>query len=72
VEAEVLQLLKDGNKIQAVKLYMERTGTSLLEAKQAVEAFGETHGTPRQKTGCLGVLVVAAMLGVVLLGIAVC
>ena len=35
----VLQALRSGNKIQAIKLYREATGVSLKDAKDAVEAM---------------------------------
>ena len=37
--AEVVRLVRDGNKIGAIKLYRELTGTSLQQAKEAVEAI---------------------------------
>ena len=40
LETEIVSLLEQGRKIQAVKVYRERTGTSLKEAKDAVEAIG--------------------------------
>ncbi len=41
----VLQQIAAGNKIQAIKLYRQRTGVGLKEAKQAVELLteGATH-----------------------------
>lgn len=39
LECEVRSLLAQERKIEAVKLYRERTGTNLLEAKNAVEAI---------------------------------
>jgi ribosomal protein L7/L12 len=40
LEHEVRHLLRAGRKISAIRLYQERTGTSLREARQAVEALG--------------------------------
>lgn len=37
--AEVQALVRDGKKIQAIKVYRERTGVGLKEAKDAVEAL---------------------------------
>jgi hypothetical protein len=37
---EVQALLKQGRKIEAIKLYRERTGAGLKEAKEAVESIG--------------------------------
>jgi ribosomal protein L7/L12 len=39
IDADVVQLINSGNKIQAIKLYRERTGLGLAEAKDAIEAF---------------------------------
>lgn len=36
---EYKQLLRRGQKIQAIKLYRERTGVGLREAKEAIEAL---------------------------------
>ena len=57
LEADVLRLLRDGEKIKAAKLYRKRTGGSLREAKQAVEAVAARHGIVVQDTGCSGVLI---------------
>lgn len=38
--AEIRSLLDDGQKIAAIKLYRERTGFGLAEAKAAVEHIG--------------------------------
>ena len=37
--SEVHALVASGNKIQAIKVYRERTGVGLKEAKDAVEAL---------------------------------
>ncbi|MFC8388105.1 MULTISPECIES: hypothetical protein [unclassified Streptomyces] len=34
---EILALVREGKKIQAIKLYRETTGADLVEAKQAVD-----------------------------------
>ena len=39
LEAEVRELYRAGQKIQAIKLYRENTGVGLKEAKDAVEAL---------------------------------
>jgi ribosomal protein L7/L12 len=38
-ERQIKELAAEGNKIAAIKLYREATGTSLREAKEAVEAI---------------------------------
>ena len=67
-EAEVLRLLRQGEKIKAVKLYKDRTGATLFDSKQGVEVMAERHGVTIQGAGCNGVLVLSI---VVLIAIAV-
>lgn len=57
-KGDVLRLLGDGKKIQAIKIYREHTGVGLKEAKDAVEALGEKHGLVVRGSGCLGVVLV--------------
>ncbi len=71
LESELLRLLGDGQKIQAVKLYKDQKGTSLLEAKQAVESLAARHGLVTQQAGCLGALVVVVMAAVAF-GMTIC
>lgn len=44
--------LRSGNKIEAIKLYRERTGIGLKEAKDAVEARAGADPTLQVKQGC--------------------
>ncbi len=44
--AELGELLRQGQKIQAVKRYKDRTGASLMASKKAVEAFQAGRGLP--------------------------
>ena len=71
LKSELLRLLGRGDKLEAVKLYKDQKGTSLLEAKQAVESLAARHGLVPQQAGCLGVVlavvVVAVALGTVVL-----
>ena len=54
---EVIRLLERNEKIAAVKLYREQTGTGLKEAKEAVEAIAEQHGLASASgAGCFGVI----------------
>jgi hypothetical protein len=64
-DAEILELMGAGQKIQAVKLYRERHGVGLKEAKDAVEALAAEHGIASQSSGCAGVV----LLGFVGLGV---
>ncbi|MFG1609056.1 ribosomal protein L7/L12 [Actinoplanes sp. NPDC049265] len=43
-EPDVLQHLMRGQKIQAIKVYRERTGVGLAEAKDAVERIARERG----------------------------
>src|SRR5579863_5313437 len=57
LETQVLELMELGQKIPAIKLYRERTGAGLKEAKDAVEDLAARHGiVATMKTGCFGVL----------------
>lgn len=38
-QSDIIELLRQGQKIEAIKLYRERTGLGLKEAKDAVEAI---------------------------------
>jgi large subunit ribosomal protein L7/L12 len=70
LEAELLRLLGRGERLEAIKLYKERMGVALLEAKQAIETLAARHGLETQPAGCLGV-VMAVMLTAVALGMMV-
>jgi ribosomal protein L7/L12 len=56
VDAELWELLKKGEKIEAIKLYRARTGAGLADAKAAVEAIGRQHGIPMKGNGCASML----------------
>jgi kynurenine formamidase/ribosomal protein L7/L12 len=56
-ESEILSLLEQGRKIGAIKLYREKTGVGLKEAKDFIDALAEDqHIGARSKSGCLGVV----------------
>jgi len=62
LEAELRALLTEGRKIEAIKLYRERTGLGLQEAKDAVEAIAAAHGLPGAAGGgCLSVVLFLAI-----------
>jgi ribosomal protein L7/L12 len=44
LEDQLASLLGQGQKIQAIKLYRERTGAGLKESKDAVEAIAARRG----------------------------
>jgi ribosomal protein L7/L12 len=66
-DADIVDLLRAGQKIRAIKLYRDRTGSALADAKNAVEAMARTHGIPASQSGC-GSAVLAALLVVLVLG----
>ncbi len=63
-EKQIIDLLSQGKKIPAIKLYREQKGTGLKFSKEAVEALAAKHGIA--KTGCAIVLLVALFFVVVL------
>jgi ribosomal protein L7/L12 len=70
LEDEVVSWLEQGQKIEAIKRYRERTGVGLKEAKDAVERMAERRGlVTSQRTGCLGVVLLALMSLVWLVGL---
>lgn len=57
VELDVVSLLEQGRKIEAVKVYRERTGVGLKQAKEAVETIASERGlVSASGGGCFGVL----------------
>lgn len=61
-EQEIVSLLKNGKKIAAIKLYREKTGSGLADAKNAVEALASNHGIVAKASGCSGVLLSIVMI----------
>ncbi len=56
-DAQILNLLRKGKKIPAIKLYREQTDCGLKDAKDYVEALGLRHGiVPAKAAGCTGML----------------
>jgi ribosomal protein L7/L12 len=61
-ERELVALLGEGRKIEAIKRYRERTGAGLKAAKDAVEALAARHGLPTTgRSGCLGAIALFVM-----------
>lgn len=52
-DADLLSLLQNGQKIEAIKAYRQRYGVDLKAAKDAVEAMGKRAGISTTGTGCL-------------------
>ena len=70
-ENEIVGLLEGGKKIEAIKLYRERTGVGLKEAKDAVEAVATQRGIlAPSKSGCLGVVLLLTTVSVAALALA--
>jgi len=67
VEADVCRLLNQGEKLRAVKLYRENNGTSLLEAKRAVEALATRYGIADQGAGAAGMFIALGIVAVLLI-----
>jgi ribosomal protein L7/L12 len=64
---QIVDLLGRGEKIQAIKLHREQTGSGLKEAKEAVEHIAEQHGIPASSVGCLGIVLLGIVAAVGLL-----
>jgi ribosomal protein L7/L12 len=64
LEADVLRLLRDGERIRAAKLYKDRTGASLRDAKQAIESIATRHGIAVPDAGCGGVVIFLMVVAV--------
>jgi ribosomal protein L7/L12 len=62
-DGEILELLRDGQKIRAIKLYRDRTGAGLKEAKDAVEALARSNGIPAGSSGCASAVLALALFG---------
>lgn len=69
LQPRVLEMLREGQKLKAVKLYRDTQGVALLEAKRAVEALAERHGMSASSTGCLGSLLALLLLGLSVAGL---
>jgi ribosomal protein L7/L12 len=51
-DADFLDLLRAGQKIRAIKLYRDKTGVGLADAKNAVEALARKSGIAVSQSGC--------------------
>ncbi|MEZ6056753.1 MAG: hypothetical protein R3C01_08610 [Planctomycetaceae bacterium] len=60
-EREIVALLRQSQKIEAIKRYRERSRVGLKEAKSAVEAIGLRAGIQPATSGC-GSAAIAFML----------
>lgn len=63
LEWDVVSLLEQGRKIEAVKVYRERTGVGLKQAKDAVDTIASERGLASAGGGgCFGVLLVVGCM----------
>jgi len=53
LEGQILSLMAEGRKIEAIKIYREATGAGLKEAKDAVESLELRFGGPQPLPGAL-------------------
>jgi hypothetical protein len=68
LEADVLGLMQGQQKIKAIKLYRERTGVGLKEAKDFVEALAAKHGVAPSAGGCAGMVLLMLITGAAVAG----
>ncbi len=57
----IVQLLQDGKKIEAIKVYRQATGVGLKEAKESVEAIASERGI-ESGGGCGTAVVLFALI----------
>jgi hypothetical protein len=69
IEQQVLSLLRGGQKIAAIKLYRDKTGVGLAEAKGAVESLAAVHGIAAPKNGCAGTALSLCLLAWYVIGV---
>ena len=50
--SEIVELLRRGDKIPAIKVYRDAIPCSLKEAKDAVEQIERDHNIPKARSGC--------------------
>jgi ribosomal protein L7/L12 len=73
-EGQIISLLEQGQKIGAIKLYREKTGVGLKEAKDFIDALAADRRISVPKgSGCLGILLLLILipLAAIVLGCAV-
>jgi hypothetical protein len=64
LEDEILSLLKGRKKIEAIKLYREKTNSGLKKAKDFVEALAVKYHVPPSSDGCAGMVLLMVVAGV--------
>jgi large subunit ribosomal protein L7/L12 len=66
---DFVSLLRQGKTIAAIKLYREKTGVGLAEAKAAVETLAAEQGIPIKGSGCAALVLACCLLGLVAVAI---
>jgi ribosomal protein L7/L12 len=59
---DVVSLLEQGKKIAAIKLYRDKTGAGLADAKSAVEAMARERGMQLPRAGCFSVVLACVLI----------
>jgi ribosomal protein L7/L12 len=62
-ESRLLDLLRAGQKIEAIKEYRQRTRAGLKDAKESVEALAAQHGIVSKSAGCAGMILLLVLSG---------
>ena len=70
LESEILGLMQGQQKIKAIKLYRDRTGAGLKEAKDFVETLAAKHGVAPSTGGCAGMVLLMLLAGAAATGAA--
>lgn len=66
IARRIAALLKEGKKVEAVKMYRAATGCDLVDAVEAIEKIQEKHGI--KAPGCFGGLLALVLLAFLLVG----
>jgi len=65
-DPDVLELLRAGQKIRAIKLYRDKTGAGLAESKNVVETLARKNGIPSGQSGCSSAVLCILMIALIL------
>ena len=73
VRDQIIDALKQKNKIQAIKIYRDATGEDLKSSKDFIEILTrrineESPGTIPEPSGCFGVVLLGVIAASVLIG----
>lgn len=65
IEQDIIEIIKSGNMLMAVKAYRDRSGVSLSEAKLYVDNLKKTHNiipSITNNSGCAGVIAIIILV----------